>query len=116
MPSTNFSTGTARDRTCSGRPLANSAPSGPIFTTTCGNQAVSTRAAESGSSRPVSTVAWSALTNSRVTPLVISRNGSAPARSSGAAEAPSTEIDIPARPASWKAARAADREPSFSRV
>ncbi len=116
VPSTNFSTGRAMDRTCSGRPLANSAPSGPSLTTSCGYHAVSTRAAESGSSRPVSTVAWSAFTSSSVTPLVISRNGSAPARSSGADDAPSTEIVMPARPASWKAASAAARDPSFSSV
>ena len=79
-------------------------PRPPSFITTCGYQAFSTRAACSGWSRPVSTRAWSPFTNSSVAPLVSCRNGSAPTRSSGAAEAPSTDTVIPARCA-WLKAR-----------
>ncbi len=117
VPSTILSTGSAATRTGSGRPLLyHNAPSALILITTCGNHAVSTLAADSASSRPVSTFAWSMLANSSLAPLVHSRNGSAPVRSSGADEAQSTEIDMPLCLAMSSADRPASREPSLISV
>ena len=62
------------------------------------------------------TRAWAPFTNSSVAPFVSCRKGSAPTRSSGAADAPSTEIDIPARRPRSKAASAAFLDRSLSSV
>src|SRR2546423_2224541 len=54
VPSTNFSTGFAGTRT-GPRPFANTAPSGPSFTTTSGYKPASSRIACTASSPPVAT-------------------------------------------------------------
>src|SRR5690606_17196039 len=88
VPAATRSTVSAGARMGSARVLVyQSAPSALSLITTWGNQAVRTFAAAVGSSRPVSTLAWSALANSSLAPCVHSRNGSAPVRSMGAAEA-----------------------------
>ena len=97
-------------------PSDHSAPWSPSVITTSRPSLASAQAAASGSRAPVSTAASSALGSSRLARRVQPRNVWAPTSVSGAAEAGSTEIVMPAARACSSATSPAEREPGSSSV
>ena len=115
VESTRAGAGLARPRSTRS-PSDHSAPSLPSVITTSRPSLASAQAAASGSRAPVSTAASSAFGSSRPARRVQPRNAAEPRSASGAAEAGSTEIDIPAARACSSATSPAEREPGSSSV